>query len=75
MAYIVASNGCCHCKACWNIADVPHGTRGVIFTVREKTDDGFEYHVIPDGFATKAAAEAAFKAHLVPASVNTSEEP
>lgn len=61
MAYIVASHGCCHCKGCWNIADVPHGTLGVIFTVRERTDDGFERHVIQDGFATKAAAEAAFK--------------
>ena len=62
MAYIVATSGCCHCKTCWNITDVPHGTRGVIFTVRERTDDGFECHVIPDGFRTKAAAEAAFKA-------------
>ena len=61
MAYIVPTSGCCHCKACWNIADVPHGTRGVIFTVRETADDGFEYHVLSDGFATKMAAEAAFK--------------
>ena len=60
MAYVVASHGCCHCKDCWNVADVPHGTLGVIFTVRERTDDGFERHVIPAGFATKAAAEAAF---------------
>jgi hypothetical protein len=62
MAYVVASSGCCHCKACWNIAEVPHGTRGVVFVVREMRDDGFEYHVIPDGFATRAEAEAAFKA-------------
>ena len=74
MAYIAVSHGCCHCKACWNIADVPHGTRGVIFTVREKTEDGFELHVIQGGFATKAAAEAAFKALHVPVSVNTSED-
>lgn len=74
MAFIVASHGCCHCKGCWDIADVPHGTRGVIFTVRERTDDGFELHVIQKGFATKAAAEAAFKALHVPASVNTSED-
>lgn len=62
MAYIVASNGCCHCKACWNLADVPHGTLRVVFTVRElrETDD-YEFHVIDAGFATKAAAEAAFK--------------
>jgi len=62
MAYIVVSHGCCHCKECWNITDVPHGTRGVIFTIRTTADDGFEYHVLPQGFATKAAAEAAFKA-------------
>jgi hypothetical protein len=62
MAHIVASIGCCHCKECWNIADVPHGTRRVIFTVRETADDGFEYHVIPSGFATRAAAETAFHA-------------
>lgn len=74
MAFIVASNGCCHCKRCWDIADVPHGTLGVIFTVRERTDDGFEHHVIQGGFATKAAAEAAFKALHVPASVNSSED-
>ena len=74
MAFIVASHGCCHCKGCWNIADVPHGTLGVIFTVRERTDDGFELHVIQAGFATKAAAEAAFKALHVPVSVNTSED-
>lgn len=61
MAYIVASNGCCHCKDCWDIADVPHGTRGVIFTVREMADDGFEYHVLPQGFISKAAAAAAFE--------------
>lgn len=61
MAYIVASHDCCHCKECWNIADVPHGTRGVIFTVRTKSDDGFEYHVLPEGFATKMAAKAAFE--------------
>ena len=46
MAYIAVSHGCCHCQECWNIADVPHG---------------FERHVIQGGFATKAAAEAAFK--------------
>jgi len=74
MAYIVASNSCCHCKECWNIADVPHGTLGVIFTVRAMAGDGFEYHVIAEGFATKAAAEAAFKARRVPVSVNTSED-
>ena len=62
MAYIAAATNCCHCKDCWNIADVPHGTRGVVFVVREMGDDGrFEYHVLPDGYATKAAAEAAFK--------------
>ena len=61
MAYIAVSHGCCHCKECWNIADVPHGTLGVIFTVRARTDDGFEHHVIQAGFATKATAEAAFK--------------
>lgn len=75
MAYIVASQGCCHCKRCWNIADVPHGTLGTIFTVRELSDDGiFELHVIQAGFATKAAAEAAFKARTVPTSVNTRED-
>ncbi len=74
MAYIVASQGCCH-KRCWNIADVPHGTLGTIFTVRELSDDGvFELHVIQAGFATKAAAEAALKARNVPVSVNTSEK-
>lgn len=62
MAYVVATSGCCHCKQCWNVADVPHGTLRVIFTVRERADDGFEYHVLPQGFPTKAAAEAAFKA-------------
>jgi hypothetical protein len=62
MAYVVVSHGCCRCKACWDVADVPHGTLGVIFTVREMRDDGFEYHVLPNGFATKMAAEAAFKA-------------
>jgi hypothetical protein len=61
MAYIAASTGCCLCKECWNIADVPHETRGVIFTVRTRSDDGFEYHVLPQGFATKMAAEAALK--------------
>ena len=61
MAYIVASHGCCHCKGCWNIADVPHETRGVIFTVRWMDDDGYEYHLIQEGFATHAAAEAALK--------------
>lgn len=61
MAYIVVSSGCCHCKECWNLADVPHETRGVVFTVRERADDGFEYHVLPEGFVTKAAAKAAFE--------------
>ncbi len=74
MAYIVASSGCCHCKQCWNIADVPHGTCGVVFTVREMAGDGFEYHVLPEGFATKAAAEAAFASQRPPSSVNTSED-
>ena len=61
MAYIAVSHGCCHCKACWNLADVPHGTLGVVFTVRESNGEGFELHVLPEGFLTKAAAEAAFK--------------
>jgi hypothetical protein len=62
MAYIAVTHGCCHCKECWNVADVPHGTLGVIFTVRESTDDGFERHVLPGGFKSKALAEAAFAA-------------
>ncbi len=62
MAYIAASTGCCHCKTCWNITDVPHGTLRTVFTVRERGDDDFEYHVIQAGFATKAEAEAAFAA-------------
>jgi len=74
MAYIHASSGCCHCKDCWDIADVPHGTLGVVFTVRENGDDGFVYHVLPEGFATKVAAEAAFKARHVPVTVNTRED-
>jgi hypothetical protein len=61
MAYVVATSGCCHCKTCWDLADVPHETRGVVFTVREMHDDGFEYHVIQDGFRTRAAAVAAFE--------------
>jgi len=61
MAYIVATNNCCHCKDCWNLADVPHETRRAVFTVREMRDDGFEYHVIPGGFATRFAAEDALK--------------
>jgi len=65
MAYIVASSGCCHCKKCWNLADVPHGTLRVVFTVRETRngdyDGGHEYHVIDAGFATRFAAEAALK--------------
>jgi hypothetical protein len=64
MAHLVASNGCCHCKICWDLADVPHGTKGVVFTVRETRDDGFEYHVIQAGFLTKKAAEEAFNKHL-----------
>jgi hypothetical protein len=68
MAYVVASSGCCHCKACWSLAAVPHGTRGVVFTVREMREDGYEYHVIAEGFATKALAEAAFKAAFKEAS-------
>lgn len=51
MAYIVNSNGCCHCKECWNRADVPHGTR----------DDGFEYNVLPEGFRSKRDAATAFE--------------
>ena len=61
MAYIARTDRCCYCKECWNLADVPHGTLAGVFTVRAMADDGFEYHVIPGGFATKAAAEAAFK--------------
>lgn len=61
MAYIAASNGCCHCKACWNLADVPHGTLGGVFTVRAMRDDGYEYHVLQSGFLTKASAKAAFE--------------
>ena len=64
MAYIKVSHGCCHCKTCWNLADVPHGTKGAVFTVREVDDDGFELHVIQDGFLTKKAAEDAFEKHL-----------
>ena len=64
MAYIFRSEGCCHCKDCWNVADVPHGTLGGVFTVRETRDDGYQYHVLPAGFLTEAAAEAAFKAYV-----------
>lgn len=62
MAYVTSSIGCCHCRQCWNLADVPHGTLGVVFTVREMRDDGFEFHVLPAGFASKAKAEAAYEA-------------
>lgn len=57
---IVTTQGCCHCPQCWNLAEVPHGSIGTVFTVREVREDGFERHVILRGFRTKTAAQAAF---------------
>jgi hypothetical protein len=64
MAYVATTSGCCHCKECWNLADVPHGTLGTVFTVRETDAHGLERHVIQVGFTTRGGAEAAFLSYV-----------